>query len=310
MSALPAPGEVFGIALRGSVDRSVPIGPSTWFRVGGPAETMVTPADADDLSGFLGSLAPEIPVFAIGAGSNLIVRDGGIPGVVVRLGKSLGAIEVDADAIIAGGGAADALVARRAVEAGIAGLEFLVGVPGTIGGAIAMNAGAYGGEIAHILDWAEIATRSGEIVRLPAEAFAFRYRGSALPPEAVVLRARLRGVAGDVLPARARIAEIRAKRESTQPVRERTGGSTFRNPQAHVSMLKAWELIDQAGCRGMTMGGAQVSPLHTNFLINTGGASAADIEGLGEAVRARVLASSGVELAWEIKRVGIPGRAG
>ncbi len=296
-----------GTTIRGHFGRSVPIGPSTWFRVGGPAEVLFTPADTDELSNFLRALAPELPVLTIGAGSNLIVRDGGVPGVVVRLGKSLGAIAVDDDAIVAGGGAADALVARRAAQAGIGGLEFLVGIPGTIGGAIAMNAGAYGGEIAHVLDWADIVTRTGELVRLPAEALAFRYRGCALPPEAVVVRARLRGVAGDVSRASARIAEIRAKREATQPVRERTGGSTFRNPDPDVSALKAWELVDQAGCRGMKLGGAQVSPLHTNFLINTGSATACDIERLGESVRARVCVSFGIDLAWEIKRVGTPG---
>ncbi len=305
MNAIPDP-EILGAPLRGRVNRSVPLGPSTWFRVGGPAEALAMPADTDALSRFLRSLAPEIPVFPIGAGSNLIVRDGGLPGVVVRLGKSFGAIELDGDAIIAAGGAADALVARRAADSGVSGLEFLAGIPGTIGGAVAMNAGAYGGEIAHILDWADIVTRSGDLVRVSAEALAFRYRGSALPPEAVVVRARLRGVAGDAARSHARINDIRVRREATQPVRERTGGSTFRNPDPEICASKAWELIDQAGCRGMVLGGAQVSPLHTNFLLNTGAATAADLEGLGERVRARVHAFSGVDLAWEIKRVGVP----
>ena len=236
-----------------------------------------------------------------------MVRDGGLRGGGVRLGKSLGAIDVDGDAVIAGGGASDALVARRASEAGISGLEFLAGIPGTVGGGVAMNAGAYGGEIGHVLDWADVVMRSGEIVRMGADALAFRYRGSALPPESVVVRARLRGAAGDAAQSLARIADIRARREASQPVRERTGGSTFRNPDASVSSLKAWELVDAAGCRGMRMGGAQVSPLHTNFLVNTGDATAADIEGLGEAVRTRVREVSGVALAWEIKRIGVPG---
>ena len=297
----------FGTSLRGRVERSVSIAPSTWFRVGGPAELLLAPADMDELSGFLRALPLEIPVFALGAGSNVIVRDGGVPGVVVRLGKSFGGIIVDGDGVIADGGAADALVARRASEAGIAGLEFLAGIPGTVGGAVAMNAGAYGGEIGHVLDWADVVMRSGETVRMGAEAFAFRYRGSALPPESVVVRARLRGVAGDAAQSLARIADIRARREASQPVRERTGGSTFRNPEPSVSSLKAWELVDAAGCRGMRLNGAQVSPLHTNFLVNTGDATAADIEGLGEAVRTRVRETSGVELAWEIKRVGVSG---
>jgi UDP-N-acetylmuramate dehydrogenase len=294
----------------GRYEEAVAIAPLTWFRVGGPAEAMFTPSSAEALGRFMRGLDPALPVLAIGAGSNLIVRDGGVPGVVVRLGKSLGSIEVDDDALLVGGGAADALVARRAAEAGITGLEFLVGIPGTIGGAIAMNAGAYGGEIGQVLDWAEIVTRGGDFVRLPAEALAFRYRASALPPESVVVRARLKGMRGGRARAEARMAEIRARREATQPVRERTGGSTFRNPDPGVSSLKAWELVDQAGCRGLALGGAQVSPLHTNFLVNTGSATAADIEGLGELVRATVLAQFGIELAWEIKRLGLPGRPG
>ena len=299
--------EFFGARTQGLLAPAVTLAPYTWFRVGGPAEALVQPANVDDLGAFVRTLPEGLPVFALGAGSNLIVRDGGLPGAVIRLGKAFAAIEADGDAMIVGGAAADALVARRAAEAGISGLEFLAGIPGTIGGAVAMNAGAYGGEMAHVLDWAEIVTRAGEFVRLPAEAFAFAYRtATGLPPESVVVRARLRGVPGDAGVIGARLTEIRAKREATQPVKERTGGSTFRNPMAHESSYRAWELIDQAGCRGLALGGAAVSALHTNFLVNTGGATAAAIETLGETVRTRVREMSGVDLHWEIKRVGIP----
>ncbi len=290
--------------VRGAARDAVPLAPLTWFRVGGPAETLLVPADADDLSRTLRALPLDVPVMALGAGSNLIVRDGGLPGLVVRPGKSMAAIERDGDAIVAGGAASDALVARRAADAGLSGLEFLAGIPGTVGGAVAMNAGAYGGEVAAILDWAEIVLRNGEMVRLPAEALAFGYRASALPPESVVVRARFRATPGDPAAIASRIAAIRAAREASQPVKERTGGSTFRNPDPAVSSLRAWELVDAAGCRGLAIGGAAVSRLHANFLINTGRATAADLETLGDTVRARVEASSGVSLAWEIKRVG------
>ncbi len=307
MNAAARETAFFGARTQGLVAYAVGLAPYTWFRVGGPAEALVQPTDADDLGAFVRALPAGLPVFAIGAGSNLIVRDGGLAGAVIRLGKAFATIAIDGDAVIVGGSAADALVARRAAEAGISGLEFLAGIPGTIGGAVAMNAGAYGGEIAHVLDWAEIVTRGGEFVRLPAEAFAFGYRSAAgLPPECVVVRVRLRGNAGDARVIGARLTEIRAKREATQPVRERTGGSTFRNPSPQESSFKAWELIDQAGCRGLVLGGAAVSALHTNFLVNTGGATAAAIETLGETVRARVREMSGVDLHWEIKRVGIP----
>ncbi len=304
MSAASSRTDIFGVPFEGRAWRQLPLAPSTWFRVGGPAEIQVSPGDTDQLSRLLAGLPPEIPVFVLGAGSNLIVRDGGIQGVVIRLDKLFGAIELDGDAIVAGGAASDALVARRAAEGGIGGLEFLAGIPGTVGGSVAMNAGAYGGEIAHVLDWADIVTRSGELIRLDNEAFAFRYRGSSLPPESVVVRARFRGTRSDTSRAMARISEIRAARENSQPVRERTGGSTFRNPGSELTSLKAWELIDLAGCRGLTIGGAKVSTLHTNFMINTGGATADNLETLGETVRARVQALSGIELMWEIKRVG------
>ncbi len=307
MNAAARNMEFFGARTQGLLAPAVTLAPYTWFRVGGPAEALVQPANVDDLGAFVRTLPEGLPVFALGAGSNLIVRDGGLSGAVIRLGKAFATIEADGDAMIVGGAAADALVARRAAEAGISGLEFLAGIPGTIGGAVAMNAGAYGGEMAHVLDWAEIVTRAGEFVRLPAEAFGFAYRAATgLPPESVVVRARLRGVPGDAGVIGARLTEIRAKREATQPVKERTGGSTFRNPIAQESSYRAWELIDQAGCRGLVHEGAAVSALHTNFLVNTGSASAASIETLGETVRTRVREMSGVDLHWEIKRVGIP----
>ncbi len=287
--------------LRGRVQTDAVLGPATWFRVGGPAELLVRPVDADDLCSLLRALPPEIPVTAIGAASNLIVRDGGVHGVVVRLtARGFGEIAVDADGIVAGAAALDVTVAEAAAAAGLAGLEFWSGIPGTIGGAVAMNAGAYGGDLASCLDWAELVTREGVLMRLPASRLALAYRYAALPPGAIVVRARLRATPGDAGLIAARMAEIRRNREATQPVRARTGGSTFRNPAG----MKAWELIDAAGCRGLVRGAAKVSDKHCNFLINEGGASAADIEGLGEEIRTRVLAASGVSLEWEIRRIG------
>jgi UDP-N-acetylmuramate dehydrogenase len=287
---------------RGRLQRDVVLAPTTWFRVGGPAEVVLRPADAEDLCAFLAALSPEIPVLPIGAASNLIVRDGGIHGVVVRLARGFNAVEIEADGVIAGAACLDVTVAEHAAAAGLAGLEFLSGIPGAIGGAVAMNAGAYGGDIAGCLDWAEIATRSGELVRLSAARMAFAYRHAALPAGGIVVRARLRGHRGDPARIAARMADIRTSREATQPVRARTGGSTFRNPPD----MKAWELIDAAGGRGLALGGAQVSEKHCNFLINTGNATAAEIEALGEQLVARVRAMSGVELHWEIRRVGVP----
>ncbi len=291
---------------RGRVLVGAVLAPQTWFRVGGPAEALVRPADVADLSDFLRELPPILPVTTIGAASNLIVRDGGVPGVVVKLTRSFAVIEVEADGIVAGAAALDVTVAETAAAAGLAGLEFLCGIPGSIGGAVAMNAGAYGGDVAGCLDWAEIVTRSGELVRCPAPLLGFGYRHAVLPPGGVVVRARLHARPGDPARIAARMGEIRAGREASQPVRARTGGSTFRNPPD----MKAWELIDAAGCRGLVRGGAQVSEKHCNFLINTGEASAADIEGLGEEVRRRVRAASGVGLEWEIKRIGVPTRPG
>ncbi len=292
--------------LRGRAQANAPLGPTTWFRVGGAAEWLVRPTDADDLAAFLAALPDHVPVVAIGAASNLIVRDGGVRGVVVRLARGFGAIEIDGHGVIAGAAALDVTVAEHAAAAGLAGIEFLSGIPGSIGGATAPHAGAYGSDIAAGPACAEIVTRDGQLLRLPAQKLALSYRHAALPPGAVVVRARLRALPGEPAIIAARMAAIRAAREASQPVRARTGGSTFRNPTAAESSLKAWELIDAAGGRGLSLGGAQVSEKHCNFLINTGTATAADIEGLGETVRARVRAMSGVELHWEIRRIGAP----
>jgi UDP-N-acetylmuramate dehydrogenase len=287
-------------AIRGRVEAQAPLAPFTWFRVGGPAVWLARPADVEDLLHLLAALDAATPLTVIGAASNLIVRDGGVPGVVLRLpARGFGRIAVEADGVVAGAAALDATVAEHAAAAGLTGLEFLSGIPGSVGGAVAMNAGAYGRELKDALDWAEVATPAG-LQRLDAHALDMTYRHAALPARGVVVRARFRATPGDRVAIAARMAEIRAAREASQPVRARTGGSTFRNPAGH----KAWALIDAAGCRGMTLGGAQVSEKHCNFLLNTGSATAMDIEDLGEAVRARVLAHAGVALEWEIRRVG------
>ena len=283
--------------LRGRVQRDAPLGAATWFRVGGPADWLVRPADVDDLLRLL--RRAEAPITVMGAASNLIVRDGGVRGIVLRLARGFGEVEVEADGVVAGAAALDATVAEHAAAAGLSGLEFLSGIPGSIGGAVAMNAGAYGAEVADRLDWAEIATVDG-LLRVRAAELRLTYRRSQLPPGGVVVRARFHAVPGEAQAIAARMAEIRESREATQPVRARTGGSTFANPPGH----KAWALIDAAGCRGKVLGGAQVSEKHCNFLLNTGAATAADLEDLGEAVRAAVLAHSGISLEWEIKRIG------
>jgi UDP-N-acetylmuramate dehydrogenase len=290
--------------LRGRVQANALLAPFTWFRAGGPAEALVRPADADDLAAFLSAVPLDIPVHVIGACSNLIIRDGGLAGITIKLARGFSTITAEPDGVIAGAAALDVTVAEHAAAASLTGLEFLSGIPGTIGGAMTMNAGAYGGEAAHVLDWAEVVTRSGEQRRLAAADLAFAYRHARLPPGAVVTRVRLRAFPGAPLAIAARMNEIRANREASQPIRARTGGSTFRNPPG----MKAWELIDAAGCRGLTRGGAMVSEKHCNFLINTGNATAADIEGLGEEVRRRVFAASGVNLDWEIHRIGVPAR--
>ncbi|KAA2215297.1 UDP-N-acetylmuramate dehydrogenase [Teichococcus oryzae] len=285
--------------LRGRVQAAAPLAPFTWFRTGGPAEWLVRPADVDDLLLLLRDRPSAMPVTVIGAASNLLVRDGGVRGIVVKLARGFSDISVEADGIVAGAAALDATVAEHAAAAGLAGLEFLCGIPGSIGGAVAMNAGAYGRELKDVLDWAEIATPAG-LVRLPAAELGFAYRRAVLPQQGIVTRARFRALAGDASAIAARMAEIRAAREEAQPVRARTGGSTFKNPPD----AKAWALIDGAGCRGLRIGDAQVSEKHCNFLLNLGRASAADLEGLGEAVRSRVAARSGVTLEWEIRRIG------
>jgi UDP-N-acetylmuramate dehydrogenase len=302
MNTLPPDAASALPPLKGRVEANAALGPLTWFRVGGPAEHLVKPANAADLAQFLCALAGDVPVTVIGAASNLIIRDGGISGVVIRLARGFSAVMVEPDGIVCGAAALDATVAEHAAAAGLGGLEFLCGIPGSIGGAVAMNAGAYGSDMAACLDWVEVVTRAGEQVTLPAAELHLSYRHSQLPPGAVVTRARLRAAPGDARLIGSRMAEIRESRASTQPVRARTGGSTFANPPG----MKAWELIDGAGCRGLARGGAQVSELHCNFLLNTGDATAADLEGLGEEVRRRVLAATGVTLDWEIKRIGQP----
>ncbi len=289
-------------ATRGRLAEHAPLAPMTWFRVGGPAEFLLRPADVEDLCAFLKELPLEMPVTVIGAASNLIVRDGGIHGVVIKLARGFGDVVVEDEAIIAGAAALDVTVSEHAAEAGLTGLEFLSGIPGTIGGAVAMNAGAYGGEIAQVLDWAEIVTRAGELIRVKAEDLGLSYRHANLPPDSVVVRAKLRARPGEPALIGAKMAEIKSRREASQPVRARTGGSTFANPEGQ----KAWELIDAAGCRGLTRGQAQVSELHCNFLLNLGEATAAELEGLGEEVRRRVQENSGVALRWEIRRIGVP----
>ena len=288
--------------VRGGLRRDVPLAPLTWLRVGGPAELVVNPADADDLARFLAALLPDIPVLPLGVGSNLLVRDGGIRGVVVRLGGPLARIEIEGDLVIAGAGALDQRTAQVAQRAGRAGLEFLIGIPGTVGGAVRMNAGAFGGETKDRLLWIEALDRAGRPHRVEPPEIGFAYRRSSLPADWIVLRAAFRTDADDPAAILARMEAIKAERESAQPLRVATGGSTFKNPAGH----KAWRLIDAAGCRGLRLGAAMVSEKHCNFLINTGGAQAAEIEALGELVRRRVRESQGVALEWEIVRVGEP----
>ena len=272
-----------------------------WFRTGGPAEWLVRPKDEQDLAGFLGQLEPAIPVIAVGVGSNLIVRDGGVDGVVVRLPKSFGRVTVEpGNRVRAGGSAMGITVASAARDAGIAGLEFLRGIPGTVGGAVCMNAGAYGREVKDILTEARLVLRDGTTATWSLDKLAYTYRHSAVPNGAVVVEALFEGTPGDRPTIGAEMDRIAAEREASQPLRSRTGGSTFKNPPGH----KAWALIDSAGCRGLRIGGAQVSEKHCNFLLNLGTASSADIEALGEEVRRRVLAKSGITLEWEIQRIG------
>ncbi|MES2699931.1 MAG: UDP-N-acetylmuramate dehydrogenase [Pseudomonadota bacterium] len=295
-------------AVRGKLTPNAPLDKLVWFKSGGPADWLFEPADLDDLSDFLEQLPEETPVMPIGLGSNLIVRDGGVPGVVVRLGKPFASVEVRRDNIIeCGGGAPGILVASTARDAGIAGLEFLRGIPGTVGGFVCMNGGAYGREVADVLMDCDVVLPGGELVNLPAADLHYTYRHSRLPEGAIVVAARFQGDPGDPAVIGAEMDRIANEREASQPLRSKTGGSTFKNPAKETGGgRKAWQLVDEAGCRGLTLGGAQVSEKHANFLINTGEATSADIEGLGEEVRARVAKKTGVALEWEIKRVGRP----
>jgi UDP-N-acetylmuramate dehydrogenase len=288
--------------LAGTAEEQGSLADFIWFRTGGPAEWLVKPKDVDDLSRFLAALDPNLPVLPVGVGSNLIVRDGGVPGVVVRLPKAMAAVAVEpGNRVRAGGGAMGITVASKARDSGIAGLEFLRGIPGTAGGAVRMNAGAYGREVADILVEATLVLRDGSVETWDKERFGYTYRHSEVPEGAVVVEALFEGVPGERSAIGAEMDRIAAEREASQPLRSRTGGSTFKNPPG----TKAWKLIDEAGCRGLTIGDAQVSEKHCNFLLNLGNASAADIEALGEEVRRRVLDRSGVTLEWEIQRVGV-----
>lgn len=287
--------------VRGRLTAQAPLADVTWFRVGGPAEAMFRPADRDDLVAFLKAKPADVPVSVLGVGSNTLVRDGGIAGVVIRLGRGFVEVEADGSDLIAGAGAPDVNVAMTAQRAGIAGLEFLRGIPGTIGGGLRMNAGAYGREFRDVLVWAEAIDAQGNLHRLTPAEMHFSYRHCGVPEDWIFIACRLKGEAGDPAAIQARMDEIQAAREGSQPIRSRTGGSTFANPEGH----KAWQLIDAAGCRGLVVGDAQVSEQHCNFLINRGSATAADLETLGETVRERVKANSGVELRWEIRRIGM-----
>ena len=287
---------------RGSVEHDASFAEFIWFRCGGTAETLVRPADVQDLAALLAESSPAVPVFPVGVGSNLIVRDGGLAGLTVRLPKAFAAVRIEGTQVRAGAAAMGITVASAARDAALAGLEFLRGIPGTIGGAVRMNAGAYGREVADLLVEATVATRDGRVETWPAARFDFSYRHSDLPDGFMVTEAVFQAVPGDKAAIAAEMDRIAAEREASQPLRSRTGGSTFKNPPG----LKAWQLVDAAGCRGLRIGGAQVSEKHTNFLLNTGDATSANIEALGEAVRARVLAHSGVSLEWEIQRVGVP----
>jgi UDP-N-acetylmuramate dehydrogenase len=287
--------------VQGKLTTDAPLAPLVWFKSGGAAEWLFEPKDIADLRGFLRELDPATPVMALGLGSNLIVRDGGVPGVVVRLGKAFAKVETVNDLVLnCGAGASGILVSSTARDNGIAGMEFLRSIPGTVGGFVRMNGGAYGGEVKDILIDCDVVMRDGELVTLSVEKLRYSYRHSELPDGAIVVAARFQGKPGEPDAIQAEMDRISAAREASQPLRSKTGGSTFKNPDGH----RAWQLVDEAGCRGLQIGGAQVSEKHTNFLINTGEASSADIEELGDEVRRRVKAKSGIDLHWEIQRVG------
>lgn len=291
---------------RGRLTANASLAPTTWFRVGGPAEILFKPADRDDLAAFLAGCPADVPVTVIGVASNLLVRDGGVPGVTIRMGRGFVDAVAEGTELRVGSAALDLNVALTARDAGVAGLEFLSGIPGVIGGALRMNAGAYGREMVDVVVSAEALDRQGNLRELTLDDLGFSYRRSSVPADWIFLGARLKGEPGDPAAISARMEEIQKSREDSQPVRARTGGSTFANPTGD----KAWRLIDAAGCRGLRIGGAQVSEKHCNFLLNLGDATAADIENLGEEVRRRVLEDSGVTLEWEIKRIGLPAEGG
>lgn len=296
---------------RGVLTPNRPLADLTWLRVGGPADWLLQPADEADLAAFLAALDPGVAVFPMGVGSNLIVRDGGIRAVVIRLGRGFNGIAVEGDRVVAGAAALDAHVARKAAEAG-RDLTFLRTIPGSIGGAVRMNAGCYGSYVADVLEEVRVVRRDGRIDTLPALALNLRYRQSDVPEGAVIVSATFRAPPGDPAALEARMVDQIAKRDASQPTKDRSAGSTFRNPVGYSSTgraddtheLKAWKVIDDAGMRGATLGGAQMSTMHSNFLINAGGATAADLENLGEDVRKKVFQSSGITLEWEIMRVG------
>lgn len=294
--------------VRGKILADELLAPFTWFRVGGAADALFLPKDEDDLADFLSKLDPIIPVTVLGAASNVIVRDGGIAGVVVRLGPAFGKVVAEGLRVTAGAAALDSRVSVAAANAGIAGMEFFSGVPGTIGGALRMNAGCYGRETKDVLVEARALTRRGKRVRLSNADFHFSYRHTEAPEDLIFIEALFEGTKDEPAVILERIEALKARREATQPIREKTGGSTFANPDppGTPNQRSSWKLVDEAGMRGAQRGGAQVSELHCNFLLNTGEATAADIEGLGEDVRAAVKAKSGVELRWEIKRIGRP----
>ncbi len=292
--------------VRGRLGENAPLAHLTWFRVGGPAEVMFRPADLDDLAAFLAAKPKDVPVTVIGIASNLLIRDGGVPGVVIRLGRGFVDVAASGEEVTAGAGALDLNVALAACTAGIADLEFLSGIPGTVGGGLRMNAGAYGREFKDVLREAVALDGEGHRHDLEPGEMNLSYRHCGVPDDWIFVAARFRGRRDSPVAIGARMAEIQAQREATQPIRARTGGSTFANPSGH----KAWELIDRAGCRGLRRGGAVVSDKHANFLINAGGATAADLEALGEEVRRRVEQTTGIVLEWEIRRIGVPARDG
>jgi len=302
---VPAKRPEFGLMdrlppVRGILQEDAPLAKFSWFKTGGMADVLFQPADGDDLADFLKAKPAEVPVAVIGTAANIIIRDGGVEGVVIRSGAGFADIDIDGDIVTAGSAAHDVTVARKARDAGLAGLEFLSGIPGTIGGGLRMNAGAYGTEFKDIFVEAEALDGGGTSHRLDLAAMGFEYRQCGAPDDWIFTKARLRGVPGERDAITRRMDEIQAEREKTQPLRTPTGGSTFRNPKG----AKAWELIEKAGCRSLLRGKAQVSDLHCNFLINTGGATATDLEGLGEEVRRRVFDDSGITLEWEIRLIG------